>query len=104
MKYKEAFSSELVGFFLNRFGACNGKMPQILDPFAGTGTTLTATAQKGWKATGIELLPVGVAAMKARMKAAKINLVAFEKQIKRLEHFPLNSFISGFRFSHLLNH
>ncbi|MEK6652795.1 MAG: site-specific DNA-methyltransferase [Nitrospirota bacterium] len=101
MKYKEAFSSELVGFFLNRFGACNGKMPQILDPFAGTGTTLTATAQKGWKATGIELLPVGVAAMKARMKAAKINLVAFEKQIKRLEHFPLNSFISGFRFSHL---
>ncbi len=101
MKYKEAFSSELVGFFLNRFGTFNGKTPQILDPFAGAGTTLTAAAQKGWKATGIELLPVGSAAMKARMKAAKINLVAFEKQIKRLRHFPLNTYVSGYRFPHL---
>lgn len=101
MKYKEAFSSELVGFFLNRFGYSNGKTPQILDPFAGAGTTLTTAAQNGWKATGIELLPVGIAAMKARMKAAKINLSAFEKHLKQLERFPLNTHINCFRFPHL---
>ena len=101
MKYKEAFSSELVAFFLDLFRPQDGKTPQILDPFAGACTTLTTAAQKRWKAVGIELLPVGVAAMTARMKADKMDPTSFEKHLKRLERFPLNSFISGFRFPHL---
>jgi len=55
-KYKEAFSSSLVEYFLYKY-----KVPKgiILDPFAGMGTTLFASAILGYDSEGIELLPVG---------------------------------------------
>ncbi|MFN0198930.1 MAG: site-specific DNA-methyltransferase [Planctomycetaceae bacterium] len=55
-KYKEAFSADLVEYFVNRFGIENGK---LLDPFAGIGTALFAAGGIGMKAEGIELLPIG---------------------------------------------
>jgi len=43
-KYKEGFSSELVGFFLDKFHSKTGK---LLDPFAGQGTTLFTAQEHG---------------------------------------------------------
>lgn len=65
--YKEAFSPRLVSEFLNPlFNSTPGK---LLDPFAGTGTSLIASASLGWTADGIEISPIGNTVIKA-VKAA----------------------------------
>ncbi|SNQ59279.1 hypothetical protein [Candidatus Methanoperedens nitratireducens] len=55
-KYKEAFSAPLVEYLLCRYGIVSGK---VLDPFAGSGTTLFAASTVGMDVDGIELLPIG---------------------------------------------
>lgn len=53
-KYKEGFSAALVRYVLTRLGICHGP---VLDPFAGSGTTLFVASRSGLDAAGIELLP-----------------------------------------------
>lgn len=55
-KYKEAFSAALVELLCQKYGVTQGK---VLDPFAGSGTTLFAVSDLGIEAEGIELLPIG---------------------------------------------
>jgi DNA modification methylase len=54
-KFKEAFSASLIESLLGKYNI-NGK---VLDPFAGSGTTLFVASAKGINVDGIELLPVG---------------------------------------------
>lgn len=62
-KYKEAYSAALVEYLLDR-GAVNSGV--LLDPFAGSGTTLFAASRLGLDADGIELLPIGQEIVAAR--------------------------------------
>ena len=55
LKYKEGFSLELVERMLDEV-----QPSSVLDPFSGIGTTPLIAAGRGLKATGIEIIPVGV--------------------------------------------
>ncbi len=100
LKFKEGFSSRLVQYCLNRFQPSGRSMPRILDPFAGSGTTLTTATKFGWRATGIELLPVGVAAMKARLKADVVSIPMFERYVEELPSWNWSQ-RSSYSFPHL---
>ena len=65
MKYKEGFSRTLVNYLLDKY-----EPEQILDPFAGIGTTVLTAAGRGLQATGIEIMPVGILAGNAIAEAA----------------------------------
>lgn len=69
-KYKEGFSSALVRHFLREYAPTPGK---LLDPFAGSGTSLFAGKELGWEAHGIELLPVGSFAIEAREALSEMD-------------------------------
>lgn len=89
-KFKEAFSTELVNYFLKLYKPVDIKLPELLDPFAGSGTTLIEGAKANWKATGIELLPVGIAAIKAKIKANYIRKDILGHYIKELRKLNFN--------------
>ena len=55
MKYKEGFSCTLVESLLREF-----RPKDVLDPFSGIGTTPLVAVSRGLRATGIEIMPVGV--------------------------------------------
>jgi DNA modification methylase len=61
--FKEAFSAALVEYLLHQYQITSG---QMLDPFAGSGTTLFVARAMGIDADGIEVLPVGQAIIRAR--------------------------------------
>jgi hypothetical protein len=54
LKYKEAFSPDLVRAVFDGWTALEGP---VLDPFAGSGTSLLVAAERGLDGIGVELLP-----------------------------------------------
>jgi len=76
-KYKEGFSKRLIDYFIDKYHPTPG---HILDPFAGSGATLFAAREKGWKSTGVELLPIGEFNVKARLAAEKISSEEMQKE------------------------
>lgn len=102
LKYKEGFSSKLVQFFLDHYKAESETPLRILDPFAGTGTTVTTAINKGHLATGIELMPVGTAAMRARLCADTVHLENFQKYYHHFLDYSFTGEVSEkYRFKHL---
>ncbi len=65
-KFKEGFAATLVRYFLDTLGPVTGN---VLDPFAGVGTTLFAASERGLEAVGIEVLPVATEVIEARKAA-----------------------------------
>jgi len=62
-KFKEGYSSALVDYALNKLSINSGK---VIDPFAGSGTSLFTSAERGLDAVGIELLPIGAEIVEVR--------------------------------------
>lgn len=100
-KYREAFSVELVKYILERFRPEGRVDYRVLDPFAGAGTTLTVATKLGCHGAGIELLPVGTAAIKARLVADKIKISSFERWLSRLEDCASSLKSTGYKFPHI---
>ena len=87
-KYKEGFSAQMVHYLLNTLTAKRGA---LLDPFSGTGTALFASRESGWKATGIELLPVGCAITKARQAAEQVEQKALQKEMETIRDMDFST-------------
>ncbi len=80
-KYKEGFSASLIDYFLNENSLNSGT---ILDPFAGSGTTLFVASERGLQADGIEILPISQQVVKKR----KVLETEFsERDISDLQNF-----------------
>lgn len=65
-KFKEGFSAALVHYVFDKVRVFSGR---VLDPFAGSGTTLFTASARGLDTLGIELLPVGFEIINARKEA-----------------------------------
>lgn len=82
-KYKEGFSASLIDYFLNENNLSDGT---ILDPFAGSGTTLFVAGERGLRAEGIELLPICQQIIKKRE--------ILETKLTEQDIFALQNFIT----------
>jgi DNA modification methylase len=89
LKYREGFSSELVKHLLEKLCFSEKRVRRVLDPFAGAGTTLTTATKAGCQAVGIELLPVGTAAIQARLAADRVDIESFKAAVDRLKTRPV---------------
>lgn len=99
LKYREGFTSQLVYYLLKQV---HPKPGMLLDPFAGSGSALFASSELGWQSCGIEVLPVGVFAMQARIAANKVDLDQFvntARKLKEMEFAPY--YDSQFAFDHI---
>jgi hypothetical protein len=81
-KYKEGFSRPLIDYVISKLAPEPGV---LLDPFAGAGSALLAARSLGWKTVGIELLPVGVCALRARLAAEQVDAQAFRDAVKSVK-------------------
>ncbi|MCC6579581.1 MAG: site-specific DNA-methyltransferase, partial [Phycisphaeraceae bacterium] len=77
-KYREGFSAELIRYLIEKTRPSG----TILDPFAGSGTSLFVAAELGLSAIGIELLPCSVEIMKVRRAVFRADQVSLAKSIR----------------------
>jgi len=82
IKYRESFSSVLVETLLEDFNLAPGGI--VLDPFAGSATTLLVGKMCGINATGIEILPNCHLAWQAKSKFAEYDLAELKEIYDRL--------------------
>lgn len=97
-KYKEGFTSRLVQYLLKRVHPVPGV---LLDPFVGSGSALFSAAALGWDTQGIEVLPVGVYAIEARIAANRVNTQSFVSEVNVLKTLNFASFTDN---QYQLNH
>src|SRR6266852_5470494 len=81
-RYKEGFSEPLVTYILNHFRQQPGV---LLDPFSGAGSALFAASTLKWQTKGIEVLPVGSYATRARFIAQRIKPQKFREVVAELK-------------------
>ena len=99
MKYKEGFSRQLVSDLIEE-----NDPKDVLDPFAGVGTTPLVATGSGRNGTGIEIMPIGVLAGKAIAEASNgVSALAFDSEgramVRRIRSRRRGR--NGFAFPHV---
>jgi len=83
-KYREGFSAALVKILIEQFGIERGEC--ILDPFAGSCTTLLVSKMLGINAVGVEMLPHCHLAWQAKSRAFEYDLNELRYLRKLIAH------------------
>jgi DNA modification methylase len=78
-KYREGFSAELIRYVMQKVGLSSGT---ILDPFAGSGTSLFVAAELGVNAVGIELLPCSAEIIEVRREVLRADKMSLAKSVR----------------------
>ncbi len=97
-KYKEGFSKKLIEYYLDKYHPTAG---HILDPFAGSGATLFTAREKGWQTTGIELLPIGIYNIRARLIAEKTSFDELKSEISNFWELISENLNCNKRINHI---
>jgi hypothetical protein len=98
-KYREGFSERLVIYLLE---ILHPKPGILLDPFSGSGTSLFTAGKLGWITKGIELLPVGIFAVEARIISQQLDIEAFKNIIYEIIKINFEIYYKdAFIFNHL---
>lgn len=97
-KYREGFSESLISYLLQKLHPQPGV---LLDPFVGSGSTIFAGRSLGWETHGIEVLPVGMYAIRARMVADRVDIEAFHNAVKDLSNVNFAAHVDE---AHVLHH
>src|SRR6476620_5886298 len=75
--YLGKFIPQLVETLLDRYVAQGG---HVLDPFAGSGTTLVQSLESGYDATGVDIAAFNCLLM--RVKTQRYNLFVLERELR----------------------
>ena len=78
--YKEGFSNALLTYLFAQTGLHAGH--RILDPFAGSGTTLFTAQEAGITSVGVELLPSSAEAIAVRQSLLKQDAPSVAQQLR----------------------
>jgi tRNA/tmRNA/rRNA uracil-C5-methylase (TrmA/RlmC/RlmD family) len=82
-EFKEGFSEQLVTKAISQVGA-GSKRVRVLDPFAGSGTSLVTAGRSGLQAVGIEVNPFLAFAARAKCTNSKWSQKGFKKTLDRI--------------------
>ncbi|OQX61600.1 MAG: hypothetical protein B5M51_07535 [Anaerolinea sp. 4484_236] len=97
IKYREGFSADLVEKFFNEFDIKPGQ--KVLDPFAGSCTTLLVAKTLGIDSIGIELLPHCHLAWKMKSNVDQYNIVEVDELILDIQNHDTQE--TNLSFGHL---
>ncbi|MEA5506370.1 site-specific DNA-methyltransferase [Halotia wernerae UHCC 0503] len=98
-KYREGFSEQLVTYLIQELKPQPGI---LIDPFLGSGSSLFAANALMWQTIGVELLPVGIFAVKARIIAQQIDIKLLNKTILDLKKINFSDYYDQrYEFNHL---
>lgn len=79
-KFKEGYSPALVNYCLDKTDVHDGT---LLDPFAGSGTSLFAASERGMNSVGIELLPIAEEIIEVRKIIINSDKIALVKTLNK---------------------
>jgi DNA modification methylase len=72
-RYKEGFSIQFVDKIIEEYS--DGNIKKLLDPFAGSGTTILAANKHGWEGVGFEVNPFSFFLMKTKQDTYSLEEV-----------------------------
>ncbi len=80
LKYKEAFSADLVNALLDDMSVTPGDT--VMDPFMGSGTTALVCQMRGVNSIGYDIMPISGISIAAKANVMKYDIEEIEQMVR----------------------